>query len=148
MEQNIFIDANVLIDLFEKKRVFHDDSVYVMGKLFGDENVDLFISSDMISNIFYILNNHYKYGFEKTLDVIDKISKAHVVHPVSFDDISMSIKICKEAQFRDYEDALQYICALKEECTLIVTNNPKDFKNSLIEIKTTKELSRLLRDKI
>lgn len=140
MHKNIFIDANVLLDLFEDKRPFHHDSTYVMSQLFSNYECELFISSDMISNIFYILKNHYKYGFGNTLDVIDKISKAYTVHGVSSDDISLSIDICKQHIFKDYEDALQYICAINEDCTLIVTNNPKDFKNSSIEVKTTKIL--------
>lgn len=143
MHKYIFIDANVLIDLFEVKRVFHHDSVEVIGKLFRDASCELFISSDMISNIFYILKNHYKYGFDDTLDVIDKISKSFTVHGVTSDDISLSIDICREGIFKDYEDALQYVCALKKECSLIITNNPKDFKNASIDIKTTRELSQL-----
>jgi len=36
---------------------------------------------------------------------------------------------------------MQYVCALKAECGLIITNNPKDFKNASVDIVTTKELS-------
>jgi len=38
---------------------------------------------------------------------------------------------------------MKYVCALKEDCTLIITNNPKDFKNPSLEVVTSKELSEL-----
>lgn len=34
---------------------------------------------------------------------------------------------------------MQYMCALKEDCTLIITNNPKDFKNASVDIFTTQD---------
>ncbi|MDO8453893.1 MAG: PIN domain-containing protein [Sulfurimonas sp.] len=143
MHKKVFIDANVILDLFECSRLFHEYSTDVIGKLILDEEVELFISTDMISNIFYILNNIYKYGFDKTLNVIEKISQIFNLHGVVQSDIRASIDICKKHIFKDYEDALQYICALDDECTLIVTNNPKDFKNSSIDIATSKELSEM-----
>ncbi len=145
MSKKIFIDANVILDLFESKRVFHYSSVKVVKYLLTDKNIELFVSSDMISNIFYILQNHYKYGFEKTLDVIEKIMTIMSVHSVSKDDIKMSIEICRNELFNDYEDALQYICALKEKCVLIISNNPKDFKNSSIDVFSSEAFLELIR---
>lgn len=141
MHTKVFIDANVILDLFEEGRPSHKDSTYVVGELLLNEEVELFISTDMISNIFYILNNRYKYGFDKTLEVIEKISQIFTLHSVEKNDIDSAIDICKKHVFRDYEDALQYFCALADECTLIITNNPKDFKNASIDIATSKELS-------
>lgn len=143
MHTKVFIDANVIIDLFEQSRPFHAYSVSVISELLSNEEIELFISTDMISNIFYILNSRYKYGFDKTLQVIEKISQIFTLHSVEKNNIDAAIDICKKHIFRDYEDALQYFCALADECTLIITNNPKDFKNSSVDIVTTKELSDL-----
>ena len=55
MHTKVFIDANVIIDLFEKSRPFHIYSVNAIKKLILDESIELFISTDMVSNIFYIL---------------------------------------------------------------------------------------------
>ena len=142
VHKKVFVDANVILDLFEEDRPFHTYSVDVMSELFANEEIELFITSDMISNIFYILNSRYKYGFDNTLSVVEKLSDIYTIHSVSGDDIKDAVDICKKRIFKDYEDALQYICALREECSLIITNNPKDFKNASIDIKTTKELSK------
>ena len=143
MAKKIFIDANVILDLFESGRTFHKESIEVMKRLSSDGEIELFISSDMISNIFYILQNHYKYGFEKTLDAIEKIMTMMSICGVSQEDIQVSIEICKNGEFKDFEDALQYVCALKEGCILIITNNKKDFQNASIEVLSTPEFLRL-----
>jgi len=140
MHNKVFVDANIIIDIFEESRAFHYESTRVIEELFKEIEIELFITSDMISNIFYILNNRYKFGFDNTLEVIDKVSKMFAIHSVSQEDIGYAIDISKRHIFRDYEDALQYICALSKECTLIITNNPKDFKNASIDVVTTKEL--------
>lgn len=143
MTKKIFIDANVILDLFESGRAYHEESVEVMKRLFSDEETALFISGDMVSNIFYILQNHYKYGFEKTLDAIEKITIMMRIYSVTQEDIRVAIEICKNGQFKDFEDALQYICALKEGCILLITNNTKDFKNASIEVLSTEAFLRL-----
>ena len=56
-------------------------------------------------------------------------------------EIDNTIAICKEHIFKDYEDGMQYICALKEDCTLIITNNAKDFKNASVGVVTSRELA-------
>ncbi len=61
-----------------------------MRRLSSDGEIELFISSDMISNIFYILQNHYKYGFEKTLDAIEKsVKSVHIMSTILYKDIIM-----------------------------------------------------------
>jgi len=136
---NIFVDANVILDLFEENRPYHQYSFELMNKYIIDDSITLYISSDMISNIFYILNSRYKYGFQNTVNIIEKISQTYTIHSVTKLDIENSINICKDNTFKDYEDALQYICAVGEDCKTIITNNPKDFKNSTIEILTSKQ---------
>jgi hypothetical protein len=46
--------------------------------------------------------------------------------------------------FRDFEDALQYHCALAANCDIIVTRNVKDFKKAEIPVITPDEYLRIL----
>lgn len=43
------------------------------------------------------------------------------------------------SKFSDYEDSLQYYCAVQAECNLIITRNGKDFKESEIPVLTAVE---------
>lgn len=50
-------------------------------------------------------------------------------------DINHS-RICtavNDTAFSDFEDSIQYECALKAECDMFVTLNTKDFKNVDVE---------------
>ncbi len=38
------------------------------------------------------------------------------------------------ADFRDFEDSMQYFSALATKCDMIITRNEKDFKNSLLPV--------------
>lgn len=45
-----------------------------------------------------------------------------------------------DLQAKDFEDALQYYCAISNECDIIVTRNKKDFAFSSISVLTPEEL--------
>ena len=72
----IFIDANIILDIFSKDRRNHHYSKEVTRYLLQKE-YELYISSDMITNIFYILKNRYKLQFEVVLKIIDNLLKIY-----------------------------------------------------------------------
>jgi predicted nucleic acid-binding protein len=139
----VYIDTNIILDLFDENRPFHQFSSCVISTLLIEKEAELYINSDSISNIFYVMRNHMKFSFEKAIEKLELINQSF---NIVFGDIyyfENTLKICKSKVFDDYEDAFQYICALNNDCNLIITNNPKDFKNSSIEISTSKELYEL-----
>ncbi len=87
------------------------------------------------------MRSHVKLNFDKSIEKIEFIKESFTTVSIEPNDIDFVIDICKKHICKDYEDAMQYACALKVKCTLIITNNPKDFKNSSIDIVTSKELS-------
>jgi predicted nucleic acid-binding protein len=141
MHNRVYFDTNVIVDLFDEKRPFHAYSVDVFRTIFENEEIEVFINTDTLTNLFYILRSHVKLGFDEAIEKLEFIKNSFIVMSSESDEIDNTIAICKEHIFKDYEDGMQYICALKAECTLIITNNPKDFKNSSIEIVTSRELS-------
>ena len=141
MGKNIYFDTNVIIDLFDNARPYHHYSVEVFQKIFADENMNVYINTDTLSNLFYILRSRMKLSFKKSLENMEFIEESFSVVCSQSKEVRDALYICKEDIFDDYEDAMQYICALKVEATLLITNNPKDFKNASIDVVTTKELS-------
>lgn len=141
MHKRIYFDTNVIVDLFDEKRPFHGYSVNIFRKIFENEAIDVFINTDTLTNLFYILRSHVKLSFDDSIEKLEFIKNSFSIVSSEMSEIDNTLEICKEHIFKDYEDGMQYICALKEECTLIITNNPKDFKNASIEIVTSKELS-------
>ena len=143
MHKRIYFDTNIIVDLFDEKRPFHSYSVDVFRTIFENEEIDVFINTDTLTNLFYILRAHVKLGFDDAIEKLEFIKNSFTIVSSELNEIEHTIEICKEHIFKDYEDGMQYICALKADCTLIITNNPKDFKNASIEIITSKELSEM-----
>lgn len=145
MHKRVYFDTNVIVDLFDTKRPFHKESLHVFRTIFENEEIDVYINTDTLTNLFYILRSHVKLSFDDALEKMEVIKNSFTIISSEITDIENTLEICKKHIFKDYEDAMQYVCAVKEECTLIITNNPKDFKNASIEVVTSKELSKILR---
>lgn len=135
----IYFDTNIVIDLFDLNRPFHEYSVGILKRCLQDENTKIYLNSDTITNVFYILRSRVKLSFQDALEKLEFIKDTFTIISADVDKIESAINICKENLFKDYEDALQYICAVDEKCENIITNNPKDFINSSIKILTSKQ---------
>ncbi len=143
MHTKIYFDTNVLVDLFDVQRVNHQYSLHVFKTLLENEEIDIYINTDTLTNLFYLLRSHLKFSFEDAIEKIEIIKDSFIIISTELEQINETLEICKRHVFNDYEDVMQYICALKYECTLLITNNAKDFKNSSIEVITTKKLQEL-----
>lgn len=143
MHEKVYFDTNVIVDLFDEGRVFHRDSLYVLQSILENKDIEVFINSDTVANLFYILKNRVKLSFDESLDKLESVKEIFNIKSIEKHHIELAIERCKKHLFKDYEDCVQYVCAMDAQCTLIITNNPKDFKNSSIDIITSKELSEI-----
>jgi len=143
MHKKVYFDTNIIVDLFDEGRPFHEASLQVVKTIFSDEEIEVFINTDTLTNLFYILRSHIKLSFDDSLEKMRYIKESFTIVPIESAEIEQTLEICQRHIFKDYEDAMQYICALKGECTLIISNNPKDFKNSDIEVISSETLARI-----
>ena len=72
MYKRIFLDANILADIYDESRPFFEYSDKVLKLLLADENVNLFTSCDIISTLYYILSKKDK---KMTLDIIIEVNE-------------------------------------------------------------------------
>lgn len=143
MHTKVYIDTNVLVDIFDETRVFHNYSLDVIRTCFENEEIELSINIDTVSNLFYIMRTQMKLSFDEALEKLEFVKNSFYVVYGNNEYFDTTLLLCKKHIFKDFEDCFQYVCAGKSKCTLIVTNNPKDFKNSDIDVVTSKELSNL-----
>jgi len=143
MHKKVYFDTNVIVDLFDVSRPFHSESLNVFKTIFENEEIDVFINTDTLTNLFYILRSHIKFSFDDAIEKLEFVKNSFTIVSSESIEVQQTIDLCKKHIFKDYEDGMQYICALKSECTLIITNNAKDFKNSQIEVVTSKELNKI-----
>ena len=137
MKEKLFLDTNVVVDLLGEREPFYN-SIAKIATLADKGKIHLIVSALTYSTVYYILSR-----FEDKDVVKEKIRKFKVIAETS--DLTNNI-IDKglSSKFKDFEDSLQYYCAVKLECTMLITRNGKDFKESEIPVFSPDEyLSRL-----
>ena len=134
MLNNIYVDTNIIVDICDIKRPAHKKSLDKIYQYL--ESGELFINSDSLSTLFYILRSSAKLSFK---EAIEKIYFVHSIFNVVAIDEKISfnaLELCTQEICTDYEDAMQYVCAKKVNADVIVTNDKK-FVSKDIKIVTT-----------
>jgi predicted nucleic acid-binding protein len=130
---NIFLDTNVIIDFLADRRPFS----LLAAKIFNysiQGKVKVFISAVSYNNIYYILRQSLTN--RETIKLLDELCEMTEIADVTKAIIKKSLK----TDFKDFEDAIQYNCALSiNKIDFIVTRETKDFKNSALPVLTPEE---------
>jgi predicted nucleic acid-binding protein len=118
-KSSIYLDTNIIADMIDGARDNHELSLALLKKLMF-EGYDIFISEDMLSTLYYISDDK-----KATLDFFENIVY------VDWQLVSFGMDVVKEATHLsltkglDLEDTLQCLCAKKNGCTMLVTNDKK-----------------------
>ena len=129
--KRVFLDANVIADIYDKNRPFYLQSREAIKILSAHKDVTLFTSCDIITTLYYILS---KTGKEKALDAIIKINELCLIVEFANQEIEESCQLMKsDKNFKDLEDTIQYVMAKKVGCDLILSND-KGFVSDEIEL--------------
>lgn len=136
--KNIFLDTNVIIDFLADRKPFSQFAAKlfnyaVLGK------AKIFISAVSYNNIYYILRQSH--SSSETIKLLEALSAMTEITDVTKSIIKKSLK----SDFKDFEDAIQYNCALSlAKIDFIVTRDTKDFKKSTLSVMTSEEAIKLL----
>ncbi len=134
--RKVFVDANVILDLFIPDRPFSEYSILAIDRLI-EKKTELFTSCDLITTVYYVLTKADKDKALKSIEVANEIFK---LIPFSNDEIIEAINLMKNnTNFKDLEDTVQYVLAKRERCDLILTND-QQFYSPDISLLTTRSL--------
>lgn len=140
MIDRLFLDTNVVFDLLGEREPFYNSAAKI-ATLADKGKVNLIVSALSYSTIFYLLSK-----FEDSEAVKEKLRKFKVISETS-DLTNRIIDKGLSSKFSDFEDALQYHCAIKLDCNILITRNEKDFKGSEIPVMTPDEYLKSLTEK-
>lgn len=129
----IFLDANVVIDFLADRRPFSLAAAEIFNaSLLG--KVKIFISAISYNNIYYILRQSLSHN--QAIKLLEDLYELTEIVDVTKNIIKKSLK----SEFKDFEDAIQYNCALTvNKIDFIVTRNSKDFKKSTLPVMNPQE---------
>ncbi len=132
--KKIFVDTNIIVDLIADRKPFSKFAIDLFSKA-ENKKIKLFTSSHSIVTTHYLLK---KYIEEKDLrNILYDLTDYITIIPIEGETIKKGLR----SKHKDFEDALQIICANSiEKIDCIVTRNIKDFKDCEITVLTPDEL--------
>ncbi len=126
----ILIDTDVILDFFFDRKPFSNDSAKILSWCETGE-IRGFITPVIISNSYYLLRKTSAHG-----KVIEKLKQLISIIDIMIMDREVVVNALN-SDFIDFEDALQNFSAIKnKKIDMIITRNPKDYKNSNLAIFT------------
>lgn len=137
--KHFFLDTNVLIDFLANRKPFARDAAKLFN--YGLKNeLTIYVAAVSYNNIYYILkqtNTH-----RATIAVLAELQEWTTGIAVDQQIIRNALK----SDFKDFEDAIQYHCALGiSQLDGIVTRDTKDFKTSTLAVFTPLEAVAIMK---
>ena len=126
--RHLFLDTNVVVDFLADRKPFSEPAAKLFTLSVAKE-LTLYISAISYNNIYYLFQRSYTHA--ETITLLKSLMTATQIVEVGPAVISQSLY----ANFRDFEDAIQYYCALGVPgLEAIVTRNTKDFRKSQLPV--------------
>ena len=125
----VFVDTDVCIDLLSGRKPFNK-TAEILFSLADNKKIKIYVSSLSFSNIDYVLRSQYSSTHSRQL--IGTFKTLVNVLPVDSKTIDLAIA----SDFNDFEDAIQYSCAIENNLSTIITRNIKDYKKASIDVLT------------
>jgi predicted nucleic acid-binding protein len=127
---DLFIDTDVIIDFLIDRKP-HSREAAIIFTLIEQKKLKGYVSSLTFSNLYYVLKKIESHN--KVISKLDSISKMLTILKVD----QQTIKDAIASGFSDFEDSIQYSCALDyKKIDVLITRNTKDYKNSEIPVMT------------
>lgn len=121
--QRIFVDANIINDIYDSKRPFHEAS-YACLQACLQRNISLVTSCDLVTTIYYITSKTQ--GKDKALQALDQIQTIFEIASFGNRELEAAVLLMQQdSDYHDLEDTIQYILAQKTSCDLILSNDAK-----------------------
>ena len=140
MKTKLFIDTNIMLDLLGERIPFYN-SIAKIATLADKSQLTLVASALSYATVSYFLTK-----FENTEKAKEKLRKFKIISEIcDLDEVIIEKGL--NSNFSDFEDSLQYFSALKSNCSILVTRNGKDFKESQIPVMTADEYLMSIRKK-
>lgn len=117
----VFLDTNILIDYYlNRSGAVTAEKIL---KCAVARKITLYASTLTFANFAYVVKKDHTR--EEMYMILDRVE--NLVHALPMDRRQLRRAI--DNPCKDFEDMLQYQCAISGNCGVIVTNNKKDFRD-------------------
>ncbi|OKH32733.1 DNA-binding protein [[Phormidium ambiguum] IAM M-71] len=136
----ILIDTNVVLDFLQERQPFVENAARIFERIDTGE-IEGFIAATTITNIYYIVRRAT--GAVVAQNAIIQVMTDLNICAVDRDVIEQAIAL----NFRDFEDAVQYVCGVVHCVDAIVTRDKSGFIGAEIPVVLPEELDTIISSK-
>jgi len=134
--KKVFIDTNLLLDVFLNRETFVDASAAVFadcesGKIKG------VVSAISLNNLHYILSRHI--GKSKALEAVRIVLNVFTIVPLD----EKILHLAADLSHKDFEDAIQLQSAIQAGADCIITRDANHFPKDELPILSPSEYLEL-----
>ena len=130
----VFLDTNVALDYMARRKDFFQNAALVVEYCLNKKH-KMLVSSLSFATASYIMSAHHKMTDENIKTTFNAFIAKKIITPVDSKTINESLV----SDFKDFEDAMQYISAREAGANFIVTRNKADFTGSVIPVMEPQE---------
>jgi predicted nucleic acid-binding protein len=132
----VLIDTNVVLDLLQEREPFVENAARLFERIDAGE-IEGFITATTITNIYYIIRKAA--GKVVAQDAISQILSDLNICAVDLNVLEQALSL----NFEDFEDAVQYACAVVHNLDAIVTRDLSGFVNTEISVVLPENLDSI-----
>lgn len=129
--KKVFLDTNIIADLFLKREPFCDNSLKLFALGFR-KKITLYVSSLSYATLAYLCRKMKKEDRVLLFEKLRSLTETTTVDSQTVDKALVS-------DFSDLEDALQYYSAVSAKVDVVLTRNKKDFVEANVPVMTPDE---------
>ena len=129
----VLLDTNILVDFLAKRPQFFNNAQIIIKKCKNEEITGV-AAVHTISTLFYLLKKYIP-----AENIHELFYSLFTIIEIGSANKESILQALRNNNFTDFEDGLQYQCALEESVDCIITRNKKDFSGSKIPVYTPDE---------
>ena len=140
MAIKIFLDTNIILDVFDNKRIFHSDST-ALYHLIENGLIVAFVTESVLTTTDYILQKNLSKKYRQLL--FTELNNLLHILPCSQQHFQTAL----QTNFDDLEDSLLYQIALANKVDYFVSNDKalnKKLSSVLLPVITSKGLMKIM----
>jgi predicted nucleic acid-binding protein len=133
----VLIDTNIVLDLILEREPFVEAAT-ALFELVEMSQVQGYIAATTITNIFYIVRKAQ--GRETAIQAVSRVLVGLEICAVDRPTIAQALT----SNLKDFEDGIQFACAVLNQVDAIVTRDTSDFAGVSLPVLSVAELQEQL----
>ncbi|GAB4217945.1 MAG: PIN domain-containing protein [Synechococcales cyanobacterium] len=132
----VLIDTNIVLDFLQEREPFAENAARLFERIDVGE-IEGFIAATTITNIYYIVRRAA--GRTVAQDAVTQVLSDLNICTVDLEVLEQALAL----NFEDFEDAVQYACAVAYSVDAIVTRDVSGFINAEISVVLPEDIDTI-----